>query len=74
MLLGVGLVWLLPLLYQLGSNTNGLGQGKHSNGFILQVGMQRLISMMPYPKISVMHVLEWSDVGDKSVDETFPTQ
>jgi hypothetical protein len=36
--------------------------------------MQRLISMMPYPKISVMHVLEWSDVGDKSVDETFPTQ
>ena len=36
MLLGVGLVMAIAVLCQLGSNTNGLGQGKHSNGFILR--------------------------------------
>ena len=44
MLLGVGLVMALAVTLSVRVEHNGLGQGKHSNGFILRAEMQRLIS------------------------------
>ncbi len=71
MLLGVGLVMAIAVTLSVRVERKWLGTRKTFEWFYTA---GRYAKTDFRPKISMMHVLEWSDVGGESVDETFSTQ
>ena len=71
MLLGVGLVMAIAVTLSVRVEHKWLGTRKTFEWFYT-AGRNAKTDFRP--KIYKMHVMEWSDVEDESVDETLPTQ
>lgn len=71
MLFGVGLVTAIAVTLSIMVEHKWLGTRKTFEWFYTG---GRSAKTNFRPKIYMMHVLEWSDVEDESVDETLPTR